>query len=226
MRRCPRDGVDLEHLVEASEVDRHCAAIAVPDPRLDPADHAGPASVRDRGDPLVGAPRQHLLHLGLVTGPGDEVWRVVDLAAEAADDVAVGLPEPVRDALVGVGGEEVLEGGRWLDPRRPELDRLERHRLLDVIGTEPELLAYPRGGRLQAGAVGLPIGEPPTPVLPPALRNRHAPTLTPHRPTQKLLGYWGRHSDPVIPKPLSDGGVRPPPTSSGRIRGHAGSANA
>ncbi len=64
-----------------------------------------------------------------------------------------------------VRGEEVLEGGRRLDPRRRELDRLERHRLGDLLAAEPELLANPGGRRLEPGAIRLPVGESPAPVL-------------------------------------------------------------
>ncbi len=93
---------------------------------------------------------EHLLDLGLVTRAGDEVGRVVDLAAEAADDVAVGLAERVGDALVG---------GRWRDARgRPAARAAAPRSSIASSGTgsstssapKPELLAHPRGGRLQA----------------------------------------------------------------------------
>ena len=42
-------------------------------------------------------------------GEGDEVGRVLELAAEAADDVAIGLAERMRDAVVVVVGEQVPE---------------------------------------------------------------------------------------------------------------------
>ena len=100
--------------------------------------------------------------------PRDQVRGVVDLPAKAANHVPVGLAEGVGDTLVVVRGEEVLERGRRPDPRRRELDRLERHRLLDLLAAEPQLLANPGGRRLEPGAIGLPIGEPPTPVLSPA----------------------------------------------------------
>ena len=94
--RGARDRVDLEHPVERAEVDRHRARVVVADPRLDPADDAGPAAVGDRRRAGVGAPGEHRLDLGLVARPGDQVGRMLDLAAKAADDVAVGLAERVR----------------------------------------------------------------------------------------------------------------------------------
>src|SRR5204863_2338632 len=108
--RRPGDPVHLEHLAELAQIDRDRAAISVADPRLDAADHAGPAAVRNRGDALIGTPRQHLLHLGLVARAGNQVGRVVDLTAKAANDVPVRLAETVRNPLVAIGGEEVLEG--------------------------------------------------------------------------------------------------------------------
>jgi hypothetical protein len=97
--RGPRLGVDLEHPIEPSKVDRDRAAVTVADPRLDPTDHAGPAAVGDRRRALLLAERQHCFDLRLVAWPGDEVGRVWELAANAADHVAVGLAEPVAESL-------------------------------------------------------------------------------------------------------------------------------
>ena len=160
-----RDIVDLEHPVEAAEVDRHRAGVSIADPRLDASDDAGAAAVGDRSQPLVGAPGEHLLDLSFVGGMGDEVRRVLDLAAEAVDHVAVRLPESVRNPLVGVGAEQARERPRRLDPRGWQLDRLQRHRLLDRVGAEAELLADTRRRRLELGPRELPVLEPPAPVL-------------------------------------------------------------
>jgi hypothetical protein len=80
---------------------------------------------------------------------GDQVRRSLDLAPEAPHDVAVAPTEGVRDALVGVGAEQVGERGRRLDPRRRQLDRLQRHGLLDLGGAEAELLADARRRSLE-----------------------------------------------------------------------------
>jgi hypothetical protein len=57
---------------------------------------------------------------------GDEVGRVVDLSAEAANDVAVRLAERVRDALVRIAAEPAGECRRRLEPRGRQLDRVQR----------------------------------------------------------------------------------------------------
>ena len=171
--RRPRDVIHLEHPVEATQVDRHHPGVGVAHPRLDPADHARPAPIRDRRQPLLGAPREHHLDLALVAGMGDQVRRVLDPAPESAHDVAVGPAERVRDALVGVGAEQMGERPWRLDARRRQFDRLERHRLLDLRGPEPELLADPRRRRLELLAGERLVLEPPAPVLAPPGRRAY-----------------------------------------------------
>jgi hypothetical protein len=99
---------------------------------------------------------------------GDQIGRVIDPAPKAADHVAVCLAESVRDALVGIGAEQLGDRGRRLDPRRRQLDRPERDRLLDLLAAEPELLANPRRGRLELRPCGLALLVPPAPVFAPA----------------------------------------------------------
>ena len=116
----------------------------------------------------VGPPAEHLLDLLLVSRMGDQIGRVIDPAPKATDHVAVCLAESVRDALVGIGTEQLGDRGRRLDPRRRQLDRPECDRLLDPIAAEPELLANPRSGCLQLRPCGLALLVPPAPVLAPA----------------------------------------------------------
>jgi hypothetical protein len=96
---------------------------------------------------------------------GDEVGRVVDLSAEAANDVAVRLAERVRDALVRIGAEPAGECRRRLEPRGRQLDRVQRQRLLDLVAAEAEASANLVGGRRQSAAGELRALEPPAPVL-------------------------------------------------------------
>ena len=98
---------------------------------------------------------------------GDQVRRVLDLAPEAAHDVAVTPAERVRDALIRVGAHQVRERRRRLNARPRQLDRLQRHRLLDLRGAEAELLAHTRRRRLELLAVERLVLEPPAPVLAP-----------------------------------------------------------
>ncbi len=76
----PRSSVTVRHVVVA-------------DARLDSADDAGATAVGDHCCSLVGTPVEHRLDLALVARPGNEVGRMLDLTAHAADDVAVGLAE-------------------------------------------------------------------------------------------------------------------------------------
>jgi hypothetical protein len=74
----------------------------------------------------------------------------------------------VRDPLVGIGSKDAGERRRRGDPRRRQLDRLQRDGLLDLIAAEPELLPDPGCGRFELRAGGLRVLEPPAPVLSPA----------------------------------------------------------
>ena len=162
--RRPRDRVDLEHPVERAEVDRHRARVVVADPRLDPADDAGAAAVGDRRGAGVGAPREHRLDLGLVARAGDEVGRVLEPAAKAADDVAVGLAERVRDALAAVVGDDLGQRGRRLQPRRGQLDRSSGTGSSASPPNPSRSRTSPARGP-QVGGRGLLVCVAPAPVL-------------------------------------------------------------
>ena len=97
-------------------------------------------------------------------GPRDEVGGVLDLPPHAADDVAVGLAERVRDAVVRIRGEDRRDHLRSAQARPRQLDRLERDRLLGRLA-EPEALADPGRRRLEVGRRRLLVLIPPAPVL-------------------------------------------------------------
>jgi hypothetical protein len=73
----------------------------------------------------------------------------------------------VGDALVRVGSKHVGQRGRGLDPGAGQVDRVQRHRLLDLLAAEPELGRDPGRRRLELGRGRLAILEPPAPVLAP-----------------------------------------------------------
>jgi len=97
-----------------------------------------------------------------------QVRRVVDLPAKAPNHVAVRLAERVGDTLVRIGAKQGCERGWGLDPRGPQIDPLQRHRLLDLLASEPELLPDAGRGRFELGLGKLAVLEPPAPVLSPA----------------------------------------------------------
>jgi hypothetical protein len=172
--RSARDLVDLEHAVEAAEVDRDRSGVILTHPRLDAADDTRAAAVRDRRDPRVRAPAQDRLELRLVGRPGDQVRRVLELAAEPADDVAVRLAERVRGAVVAVGAEEAGERRRRLDPRLAQLDPVEGDRLVDPLDLETEPLVDRLRCGLEPRPVRLLVLPAPAPVLAPASRRASA----------------------------------------------------
>jgi hypothetical protein len=93
---------------------------------------------------------------------------VLELAAEAPHDVAIGLAERPRHALVIVVGEEIPERLRPLQARLPHLDLLQRHRR-PHLAAEAESRPDPFGGlgQLRRGR-GLVLVAP-APMLEPPL---------------------------------------------------------
>jgi hypothetical protein len=87
------------------------------------------------------------------------------VAAKSANDVAIGLAERVRDAVVAVGRKQVAEIAGRLQPRLGQLDLLERDRLLDLVDLESEPLTDRRRYRFQRRPVRLLGLVPPPPVL-------------------------------------------------------------
>ncbi len=117
--RCRQgDLVDLEQAIQGAQVDRDGAVVAGADIGRDAADDRGAAAEGDRGDAGARAPLEQPLEVLLVARLGDDVGGVLELAAEAADDVAVGLAERVDGAVVGVAGADRGERVRGLDTRR------------------------------------------------------------------------------------------------------------
>ncbi len=160
--------VDLEHPVEPCEIERHRARVAVAHARLDAADDARPSAVRDhRGAPLA-APLEHLGNFARVAGKRDDVGHVVEAAAEGAHDVPVRLAVGVGRAFVRVGRADVRERAGRGQPRRRQLDLLERNGLLDVSVTETEVGTNPVGRRAQLLRRGLLVLVPPPPMATPA----------------------------------------------------------
>jgi hypothetical protein len=160
--RCQRLRVHLQDPIEPAQVERDERPVA--QPPLDAADDAGPAAEGDGGGALGLTPAQHRLDLRFVPREGDQVRWVLELPAKAAHHVAVGLAQRVRDPLVALVREEVAEAPRRLQPRRPQLDRLQRHRLLD-LAAEAEPLPNALRRRSQLLARRLLILVSPAPVL-------------------------------------------------------------
>ena len=86
--------VDLQHPIQPPQVERDERPI--PQPRLDPADHAGPAAERDHRRPLRLGPAQHRLDLRLVPRQRHQIRRILEFPPEPPHHVPIGLPQRVR----------------------------------------------------------------------------------------------------------------------------------
>ena len=85
--RRARDGVDLEHAVERAQVDRDRAVVGVGHVGRHAADDRRAAAEGDRRDALAAAPLEQPLDVGLLARARDEVGRMLEAPAKAADDV-------------------------------------------------------------------------------------------------------------------------------------------
>ena len=159
MRAARETGIDLEHAVERAQVDRDDAGVPRARDRVDAADHARAAADRHDRDVVLAAPVEHRAQLVLRGREGDAVGRVRELAAQPAHDVEVGAALGVRGARPRVVRE------RRLEPRRRQLDVLERDRQLGLALAEAEVLGEARRGRAQLVGSGLLVLVAPAPVL-------------------------------------------------------------
>ena len=165
--RRTRDVVDLEHPIERAEVERDSAVVAGPDVGRDTADDGGAAAVGHGGHAFGRAPLEHAFHVLLAARQRHEVGRMLELSAKAPHDVRVGLAERMRGAGVDVVAADVGEGSRHRNPRRGQLERGERHRVLDAVERDLQLLgqtgrccAHLLGGRLLVLATPAPVLAP------------------------------------------------------------------
>ena len=91
---------------------------------------------------------------------------MVEAAAEALDDVGVGLPVRVACALVAIGRADGGQIGRDLEPRLGQHDVLHRHRRLDVLGPETQMSDEAGRGVADLVRSRLLVLVPPAPELP------------------------------------------------------------
>ena len=122
--------VDLEHPVEAAQIEADRAGVGLADRRLDAADDRGAAAERNDGDLRAARPVEHGGDVGFALGQGDEVGRVGEVAREGAHRFRIGLAVGVQKPLVGVLRQDARERGGRRDARRAERDvgRLRRRR--------------------------------------------------------------------------------------------------
>ena len=164
-----RGAVDLEHAVERLHVHRDRAFEPA---RLDAAHDARAAAVRDHRHVVRARPVEQALELVLVAGMHHGVGWVVELAAEAAHDVAIRLPQRVRRARVAVHGRDLGQRVGDLDPRRAQRDVLERDGPLDLGLAEPEVRSQAERRLADLLERRLLILVAPPPVLEPPIHGR------------------------------------------------------
>ena len=174
----------------------------------DAADDAGAAAVGDRGDALGGAPLEQALDIGLVARARDEVGRVLEVPAEAAHDVAVGLAERVGGARVRVGASRSRRAPAGIATRGAA--SATRSRLTGCSsspGGKPSCAASAGAPARSLLGRGLLVLKSPTPVLAPARCSRRA-SLWARRPACRFAA----RAEPVAQCQRS-----PPPSSAAEI---------
>ena len=128
--RRQRCRVDLQHPVQPPQVHRHHRPI--PEPRLHPADDAGPAPERNHRRPLGLRPAQNRLDLRLVPRKRDQIRRILEFPPKPPHHVPIGLPQPMRNPLVVAVGEQIPQPIRRLQPGLPNRHILQRNRPLNL----------------------------------------------------------------------------------------------
>ena len=227
--------VDLQHPVEPPQVEGHERPL--PQPPLDPADHARPAAKGNDCGPLRLAPAQHRLDLGLVPRQRHQIRRIRKFPPQPPHHVPVSLPQRPRDPLVLPLREQIPKRRRRLQPRLAHLHRIERNSLLRRL-PEPKPRPDPGRSLLQLFPRGRLILVPPPPVLEPPLGHRReasqarregsaggvppaaASSFSPRKLSRRQPGSATGEkpsnggTPPALPHP-------PPPPTSGRLSSDA-----
>ena len=120
-RRAAR-AIDLEHPVQALQIEADRAGEAVADGRLDAADDARAAAERDHRGAGSAAHSSTALTSSSDCGLRNHIRRVVEVAREGAHGVRERLAVGVQQALVGLGRAQTGEPGR-----RPSRGGAQRH---------------------------------------------------------------------------------------------------
>ncbi len=158
------DGIDVEHLIEPFEVERHRACVAFAEPCIDAAAHAAAATVRNHRDVLRLRPVEDVDDRLLVLGIDDPVRQRRRLAQPHARAVGVTLAGAVIQAIQWRGRELRGQSVRRGHPRfrQDEFARL-RYRLLDVCRADlgDHRLHGGALARVQGGVGPTPAPEPP-----------------------------------------------------------------
>ena len=117
-----RGAIDLHNLVEVLHVDRDGAAIAIVLRRIDAADHACAAAVRNGRKALVLAPAKQLDDVPFGTGIGHRIRGIPELAAHGVGHIDGRCAVRVIEAVVFVRRADGFEGSRRLDARGTQID--------------------------------------------------------------------------------------------------------
>ena len=165
MRAAREIGSTSRTRVERLEVDRHRTVEAVGDPRLDAADDARAAAVRDDRRVRAAGPLEHGLDLAPVAWARDEVGHVGVPAAQAADGVEVRLPARVAGADALVVGADPAQVRRAPQARRRQRDRLGRDGLLGLGLAEAEEGDEARRGGARVDRRDRGVLESPAPAV-------------------------------------------------------------
>ena len=169
-----RGAVDLQHLVQAAEVDGQGAGVGVADGGLDAAHHGGACAVGNRREPSVARPveQRHDVRFGL--GTGHHVGRRAEVAGPGADVIGVGLAVGVARAAVGIAAAE--RGERVRRPRagRRQVQLVEGGRRPVGAGFEPGERCHAPGDAPRIGLAQCFGFEAPTPELAPCPGHRRS----------------------------------------------------
>ena len=145
--------------------------------RLDAGDNAGAAAVRYRDGAGFVAPRERVGHVLFVARERDRIGRIGAGARKHARHIDEHLAIAVLQAVEMRGGNDVIERGRNVQPRRAQGDFLRSRRGrhvegLDVEARGQDLFEQPdllRGGAFVGIAPGVEFSSARAHALPPSV---------------------------------------------------------
>src|SRR4051812_20015753 len=169
---CARRGVDLDDAGHGPEVQVDNTGPLITDARLDATDDTRAAGIRDDGDVRIAAPVEDGRDVRLLRRPQHAVDDVIELAADAADDVAVGAADAVCGSVERRRGCD--RGEVCGKPGRHAIARqlAEWCWLLRRLHRQSEVVAYEWRQLLELGGLGL-VGLRASPAPDLVRRRRH-----------------------------------------------------
>ena len=158
------DTIDLDDLIQSSEIDRHDTRVSIADAALHPADDAGTAAEGNRRNILAAAPVEQIEDGLFAFRKGHPIRRLGKVPTKCANEIPIRSPEAVAGTFTGVIGEHRSQSFGTLDTRGAEIEFLyaRRREHFDFFHSEAPSQAgrnLPRRGLIGSFTLAAPSPE-------------------------------------------------------------------